>query len=342
MLADLNMTYIYKKNEISILGITLLIAFSLISAVHAWTYRADIINISSNNKKKINQLEKVSVPNGLFSYGGSTSWIPIKNLAQQKIKTVFPRYKLRYTIPATGYPGSGVGIKMLLNDELSFSLSSRSIKEKEYQKAQKKGFKLTGIPVAIDGIAVAVHPKLNVPGLTIEQLRDIYTGKVTNWKQLGGQDIKIMPYSKKTQGGTVEFFKKNVLNQEDFGDIQKVKTTTEALTKVSSHIGGIFYASAPEVVEQCSIKTLPIGRSMSKLIPPYQEPFVPLSQCPQKRNQLNLKAFKNDEYPMTRRLFVIVKNNDRVGEQAGLAYANFLLTQEGQRLISDAGFVRIR
>ena len=96
------------------------------------------------------------------------------------------------------------------------------------------------------------------------------------------------------------------------------------------------------MVGQCSVKTLPIGRSLSKLIPPYQEPFISLFQCPQKRNQLNLKAFKNDEYPMTRRLFVIVKDNSRVDEKAGLAYANFLFTQEGQRLISDAGFVRIR
>lgn len=147
----------------------------------------------------------------------------------------------------------------------------------------------------------------------------------------------------KKRGGTVEFFKNNILLKKKFaGNVQTVKTTTEALKKVNKHLGSIFYASVSEVVRQCGVKLLPIGRVSNRLIPPYKEPFLSLFDCPQKRNQLNLEAFKNNEYPMTRRLFVIVKQNGQEDEQAGLAYAKMLLTKEGQKLISSAGFVRTR
>lgn len=349
----------FQKNENSILVITLLITLGLVTGVYWWIAHTHNINISSyinassenkeqnllkTNSSPNNTLDRVSdVPTGLFSYGGSTTWAPIRTKTERKIETIFPKYELRYTNPATGSPGSGVGIKMLLNNELAFSQSSRSLKEKEYQQAQRRGFTLTEIPVAIDGIAVVVHPNLDLPGLTLDNLRNIYTGKITNWEELGGPNLEIIPYSKKNEGGTVEFFKKNVLLQEDFSNnIQEIETTTQALRNVSRNEGSIFYASAPEIIGQCGVKPLPIGRVSDRLIPPYKEPFVSLSQCPQKRNQLNLKAFKNDEYPMTRRLFVIVKQNGQIDEQAGLAYAKLLLTQEGQKLISEAGFVRIR
>lgn len=193
-------------------------------------------------------------------------------------------------------------------------------------------------------MAVAVNPKLNIPGLTIDQLKSIYTGKTTNWKQLGGSDIAIKPYSRPiTAGGTVELFGQEVLGSEAFGsNVEFVSTTTQALQKLASSPGGIYYASAPEVVPQCTIQPLPLGRQPGELIPPYQEPFVPLSQCPGRRNQLNIDAFQTGQYPITRNLLVVVKQNDQIDQQAGEAYANFLLTQQGQELISQTGFVKIR
>jgi phosphate transport system substrate-binding protein len=251
---------------------------------------------------------------------------------------------LRYTDPTTGAPGSGSGIKMLLNNQMAFSQSSRSIKDEEYQQAQARGFTLKEIPVAIDGIAVAVHPNLNIPGLTITQLKDIYTGKITNWNQVGGSNLSITPYSRRIEeGGTIEFFAENVLEGQKFGaNVQFIGTTTEALRQVADNPGGIYYASAPEVVGQCTVKPLPLGRNSNEWVPPYQEPFVSLSQCPSQRNQLNATAFQSGQYPITRRLFVIVKQNGQADQQAGVAYAQLLLTAQGQNLISKAGFVSIR
>ena len=340
-----------QKNETAVLVLTLVITLGLVGAVYWWLNRSSInIGSFSNNQSQQvglnleNFAQVPNIPSGLFSYGGSTTWAPIRREVDSAIQTVFPQFQLRYTNPTSGAPGSGSGIKMLLNNQLAFSQSSRSIKNEEYQQAQQRGLTLKEIPVAIDGIAIAVNPSLNIPGLTVAQVKEIYTGKITNWQQVGGPNLPITPYSRRIEeGGTVEFFEDNILGGEKFGEnVQYIPTTTEALREVAKNTGGMYYASAPEVVGQCSVKSLPLGKTAEKLVPPYQEPFVPLSECSQKRNQLNAAAFQSDQYPITRRLFVIVKQNGQTDQQAGEAYARLLLTNQGQELISKAGFVRIR
>ncbi|KGF72857.1 phosphate ABC transporter substrate-binding protein [Neosynechococcus sphagnicola sy1] len=289
--------------------------------------------------------EVPKVPTGLLNYGGSTTWAPIRRDVDPIIQTVLPEFRLRYTNPVTGAPGSGSGIRMLLDNQLAFSQSSRPLKATEYEEAKQRGFTLKEIPVALDGIAIAVHPNLTLSGLTLPQLRDIYLSKITNWQQVGGPDLKITPYSRRIEdGGTIEFFAENVLGKAPFGStVEFIPTTTQALRKVAKNFGGIYYASAPEVVGQCEIKSLPLGRKPNEYIPPYQEPYIPSSECSvNRRNQLNATAFQSGDYPITRRLFVIVKQNGDIDQQAGETYANLLLTNQGQDLIEKAGFVRIR
>lgn len=337
-----------QKNETTVLVLTLLITLGIVGGGF-WLFTrsgfdfSGITEQSQPGESNVENFAKVQVPSGLFSYGGSTTWAPIRGQVDPAIQTVWPQFRLRYTDPTTGAPGSGSGIKMLLNGQLAFSQSSRSLKDEEFKQAQAKGFTLKEIPVAIDGIAIAVNPNLRVPSLTVAQLKDIYTGKLTNWSQLGGPNLKITPYSRRlSEGGTIEFFAENVLENQKFGNnVQFIPTTTQALREVANNPGGIYYASAPEVVPQCTVKPLPLSGT-NELVAPYQEPFVPLSQCPQKRNQLNAAAFQTGQYPITRRLFVIVKQNQQSDQQAGAAYANLLLTTQGQKLITKAGFVSIR
>jgi phosphate transport system substrate-binding protein len=285
-----------------------------------------------------------NLPEGTFNYGGSTTWAPIRKDVDSSLQSQCPRFTLRYTQPPSGQAGSGTGIRMLIDNQLAFSQSSRSVKAEENAEAQQKGFSLKEIPVAIDGIAIAVNHNLTIPGLTVAQFKDIYTGKITNWQQVGGPNLPITAYSRSEEaGGTVEFFVENVLNKEKFGvNISYVDTTTEAVRKVAANPGGIYYASAPEVVPQCIIKSLPLGRTSSQFVPPYQEPFVLPSQCPNKRNQLNSQAFRSGDYAITRNLFVIVKQNGQADQQAGVAYADWLLTPQSQYLIEKTGFVRIK
>lgn len=340
-----------QKNEILPLLLTVMVTSALLGGIAWWLLNKTFPNLNdrSNSSSSNNQISETlaavkNVPEGLFNYGGSTTWAPIRKEVDFIIQQVWPKFRLVYTDPTAGTPGTGSGIRMLIENQLAFSQASRSLKDEEIQRAQQRGLTLKEVPVAIDGIAIAVHPDLPVSGLTITQLKDIYTGKIRNWRQVGGPNLAIIPYSRrKEDGGTVEFFIDQVLEKADFGDnIQYVYSTTPALRKVSQNPGGIYYASAPEVVPQCGIKTLPLGKSENKLVAPYQEPSIPSSQCPQKRNQLNELAFQKGEYPITRRLFVIIKQNGQLDEQAGEAYANLLLTDQGQELIKKAGFVPLR
>jgi phosphate transport system substrate-binding protein len=364
-----------QKNETPILILSLLITVGLIGGGYWWfnkNFRGSNQNQANNslpnnsNSGKSNSpsaappvptssaqspqsnatnLKSVqNVPTGLFNYGGSTSWAPIRLTVDSVIQKERPEYRLRYVQPTGSNPGSGTGIGSLIDGQLAFAQSSRPVLDTELKRAKERGFDLKQIPVAIDGLAVAVNPNLNVPGLTIEQLKSIYTGIVTNWNQIGGSNTPIKAYSRRVEdGGTVELFVQDILGGQALApNVEYVPNTTAALQKVAASPGGIYFASAPEVVPQCSIKPLPLGRSQGQYIAPYQEPLVLPSECSSKRNKLNIEAFQSGTYPITRNLFVVVKQNGQTEEQAGEAYANLLLTQQGQDLITQAGFVKIR
>jgi len=299
----------------------------------------------TNLAQPASQFSAVSdVPSGLFNYGGSTTWAPIRRDVDEELQEAQPRFRLRHVNPTNEAPGSGTGIRMLLNNQLAFSQSSRPLKDEEYSRARQRGFTLQEIPVAIDGIAIAVHPSMTVPGLTIAQLKDIYTSKITNWQQVGGPDLPIKPYSRRLEaGGAVEFFFDNVLGKTNFGPtVEFIPTTTLAIRAVARNPGGIYYASAPEVVPQCTVRSLPMGKGADRFVPPYLEPKINPAQCPSQRDRLNAPAFQTGDYPITRRLFVIVKQNGQSDQAAGEAYARLLLTDQGQQLIEKSGFIPIR
>ncbi|PSB01918.1 PstS family phosphate ABC transporter substrate-binding protein [Merismopedia glauca] len=339
-----------SNRESALLIVTLLATLGVVGGGLWWlkehlTFVSEPIATSlSPNSTKINgNCQIANAPSGLFSYGGSTTWAVIRQKTEPIIAQICPAFRLRYTDPTSKPPGSQAGIEMLIDNQLAFSQSSNSLKPEDYQKAQAKGFSLKEVPVAIDGLVIAVHPQLQISGLSVGQLSDIYTGKVKNWNQLGGPNLKITPYSRTQEsGGTVDFFSENVLQNQKFGsNVKYVYSTTPALRQVAADPGGIYYASASEIVHQCEIKPLPLFNNAQQLIPPYQEPFVPLSACPQQRNQINQIAFRIGTYPITRRLFVIVKLNSQVDEQAGDAYAQWLLTSQGQETLKKAGFIRL-
>lgn len=338
----------HQANETTVLVLALTITLGLVGCVFWWLANKfpnnSSLQVLQSNPESNTFAQVRNVPSGLFSHGGSTTWASIRREVDPLIQTAQPQFRLRYTDPTTGAPGTTSGIKMLLNNQLAFSESSRSIKPEEHQQAQHLNITLKEIPVAIDGIAIAVNPNLNIPGLTLAQLKDIYTGKITNWQQVGGPELAIIPYSRRLEeGGTIQFFEENVLEKEKFAaNVQFIPRTTQALQEVAKNRGGIYYASAPEIVGQCGVKPLPVGHKSAHLIPPYALPFVSLEQCPQQRNQINAAAFQSGEYPITRRLFVIVKQNGQSDQLAGETYVNFLQTDQGQKLITKAGFVTIR
>ncbi len=281
------------------------------------------------------------VPSGSFNYGGSTAWAPIRQLVDSQIQLTRPEFQLRYVNPANSSPGNGSGIRMLLDGKLDFAQSSRPLTDAEKDIARQRSFTLEERQVGIDAIAVVVNPALKVPGLTVEQLHQIYLGQITNWKQVGGPDLAITPFSQHPENADALLISgKEVLDKPALGsNVQYVYSTTEALRRVNQTPGGLYYASARGVVHQCMVKSIPLGITSTQLIPPYQEPFVPSNQCPQNRNQINTEVIKNGSYPITTRLFVIIKQNQGQEQQAGEAYARLLETYQGQRVIQQVGFV---
>ena len=298
------------------------------------------------NSSGFKSIQVNNAPKGIFNYGGSTTWIPIHEPISDAISESFPEFELRYTMPANGLPGSGSGVQMLLDQQLSIAESSRPLKTSEYETAQKRGFNLEQIEIAIDGIAVAVHPDLKLPGLSVDQLKQIYTGQATNWSSFGGPNIPIKAYSKSPEkSGTAEYVLKSLLDADSYGsNVEYVSETTPTLRKVSSTPGSIYYASAPEVVNQCSIYAMPIAphSEASNFISPYEGAWKTGEECLDQANTVNKVVFREGQYPLTRQLFVIVRDDDTQNEEAGRFYGDILLSPEGQTLVEQAGFISIR
>jgi phosphate binding protein len=107
--------------------------------------------------------------------------------------------------------GSGNGAKSLINGTCDVADMSRFMKDEEFKAAIEKGVYPIGTVVAIDGLAIVVHPSSPIQGLTIVQIREIYTGKLTNWKEIGGPNVAIVLISRDTNSGTYESFESLVM-----------------------------------------------------------------------------------------------------------------------------------
>ncbi len=296
-------------------------------------------NTTQKSAKHIQCLADVpNVPHSIvWLDGGSTSWAEFRPIIKQRLKQIFD-IDLNTRNPGGNQPDSGHGIEMLKRGEILFAESSRSLTKED----DESRYHLKSYPIAIDAIAIVVNPQLKIPGLKMENIHDIFTGKITNWSQVGGPKQQITIYLRQESSGTTTTFKKQVLKGNKFGAHIFVKDTSEAVNKVAQDEGGIYFASAPEVVLQCKVKSLPIFNSnKNTFVAPYQSPLILPQVCPKNRNKLNIDAIKNGDYPIIRHLFLIVKQDGGAAETAGETFKDLLLTGEGQDLIKKAYWVPI-
>jgi phosphate transport system substrate-binding protein len=290
---------------------------------------SDSLEIHSYDSMK----EVPNVPEGVFNYGGSLIFASlVAQGTHTAINQAHPKFHLRYTEPIDNQPGTAKGIEMLLNGQLSFALSGRPLEDTEYKKAIEHGFKLDQVAVAIDGLAAYTHPDISIPGLSVAQLQAIYTGKITNWKEVGGPNLWIVPFSINTKttallktllGSNVDSVSPSVRSSRDYSTL---------VHDVASTRGAIGIGASMLVATQQTVHPVALAAGNTKQ-------YIPVVT---NDGKLNLIAFQNGTYPITRNLYVIIRKDGRADEKAGVAYANLLLSREGQQFVEKAGLVPIR
>ncbi len=217
--------------------------------------------------------------------------------------------------------GSGAGIAALINGTIDIASASREMKQEEKQQASDKGPDPVEFVVARDGIAVVVHPDNPVNELTIEQLSKIYTGAITNWSAVGGNDRKVSILSRESSSGTYAFFREHVMGDQDYTTDAKLMPATSAIIEATAEDrGSIGYVGLGYVAEAGGrVKALKVKvDESSEAVAPSEE------------------AVKSGEYGIARPLYLY-----SAGEPTGAAKAfiDFALSEAGQAIVSENGYV---
>jgi phosphate transport system substrate-binding protein len=237
-------------------------------------------------------------------------------LAQKWAETYMGAHK-DVKIQVTG-GGTGVGFAALQNQTTDLCNASRKAKAAEIANCLKAfGKRPTEYKVALDGLSVYVSADSPVKELTVAQVGDIFTGKIKNWKEVGGADAPIVLYSRENSSGTYEFFKENVLKGQDFAaSAQTMPGTAAILQAVAKDKNGIGYGGA---AYGAGAKHLAIKKDDSS---PALEP-----------SEDNVVAGK---YPIWRYLYVYVNPALDKGDIA--AYLTWIRSDDGQKVVKDIGY----
>lgn len=203
--------------------------------------------------------------------------------------------------------GSGSGITAVAEGRCDIGLSSRHLKDNE--KAQG----LTETILALDGIAVIVHPDNPVQDLSIENVSKVYTGEITNWKDLGGSDSEIVLIGREAGSGTRDGFESITGTEGTCKYRQELTSTGDVITTVAGNPGAIGYASLASVKE--TVKLLSIGG------------VVPTEE-----------TVKNGSYAV-QRPFVLVTKNDIELSGTAKKFFDYITSSEASGIISSSGAV---
>jgi len=235
----------------------------------------------------------------------------------QKWAETYMGQKPGVKIQVTG-GGTGTGFAALQNRTTDLCNASRKIKSAETAKCiEAFGKRPTEYKVALDGLSVYVSAENQVKELTVAQLELIFTGKIRNWKEVGGADLPITVYSRENSSGTYEFFKEHVLQGKDFAaSAQTMPGTAAVLQAVAKDTKGIGYGGA---AYGAGAKHLLIKKDAAAPgIEPTEENVV------------------NGSYPIWRHLFIYV--NPALDKNDVAAYLNWIRSDAGQKVVKDVGY----
>jgi len=246
---------------------------------------------------------------------GSDTSLPLS----QKEAEVFMKSNPGTSVTVTG-GGSGVGIAALIEGTTDIAQSSRAIKFDEKGKMQEGGKTTKEVIIAYDALAIIVNPQNKVTNLTREQLEGIFTGKIKNWKEVGGDDIPVIPYARETSSGTYEFIKEYVLlNKNYMNGIMSMPATGAIRQSISQTKGAIGYVGLAYI--DASVKAIHVSYDKGKT---FVEPSVANA--------------KNNTYPIVRPLLYYYATKS---EAIVKPFIDFVLSDEGQKIVTEIGFITI-
>jgi phosphate transport system substrate-binding protein len=262
---------------------------------------------------------------GSFKIIGSNTVTPLSAVWAEN----FMKVNKKVSIAVSG-PGSGVGIASLIDSTTDICQSSRLITQTEIDQAKAKGVNPYEIQVATDALSVIVNPSNPVSELTFVQLSAIYTGKITNWKELGGKDASIVVISRDTNSGTYTYFKETVVQMTglptkdtklEYGNkVLMLPSTEEGVSQVASNPNAIFYTGLGYLNN--TVKTIAVKKTAND---PAVKPSVETALA--------------GTYPISRPLLYYT-NGTPTG--AIKAYIDFCLSATGQQEVLNAGFVPLK
>jgi phosphate transport system substrate-binding protein len=220
--------------------------------------------------------------------------------------------------------GSGTGIAALINGSTDIANASREMKDEEREEAEQQGDSPVEHVMALDAIAVIVNPNNPVGQLSIPQVADVYTGRTTNWQELGGEDRPIVLASRESNSGTYMYFLENVvrLGDPDNEDL----FSPEALLLPSSEVIGLEVAQNPNAIGYDGLGYVTAAQKTVDVGVDEYGPFVPPT----------IDTVNDGTYPIARPLYMYTS-----GEPTGAIkeYLDWIRSDEGQRIVAELGFV---
>lgn len=244
---------------------------------------------------------------------GSDTVLPLS----QKEAEVFGQENKDARIIVTG-GGSGIGFTALMDNNTDIAMASRKIKLDERMSLEKAGKEFKEVIIGHDALAVVINPANKSDKLTREQLEGIFTGQITNWKEVGGDDMKIVVYSRESSSGTYEFFKEHVMNKKNYAsNVLSLPATGGIIESVSQTKGAIGYVGLAYLEKNVKPVSVSFDEGKNFVVP-------------------SMAAAKDLTYPVTRPLFYYYLSSK---EAQVKPFVDFVLSPEGQKIVEEVGYV---
>ena len=261
---------------------------------------AILVTMMSCNQKKANTINTA----------GSTTALPIVQAAAETYMNIYPSTNI-----SVRGGGSGIGIKSIIMESIDIGNASRKVNEQENELIKKKQNELIETAIAIDAITIIVHKDNPISNISLKNLRFIYSGKITNWNELGGDDLEIVVISRDVSSGSFEVFNHTVLHNDLLKDnSMRLASNNAVATMVDYTNGAIGYVGLGYVNDDLKVV------SIDGILP-------------------SKDTVHNQEYPLTRKLYMYTTKTRSGATQD---FIDFILSELGQTIVEQQGYIRIK